>query len=153
MKSGHSIVIAVTQHRRTPPIPELHAESLLSPRAAILSGILHRCWCYDPTERATAYEVTGLVSFLARADDRLLICFEDGIRWTSFISHPTSFTVQHVSYYGVYFIKPVVNSDLYLHTWGKSGDAGSTLRLGTAKNEVYQTLSERRLADPSGSVA
>jgi hypothetical protein len=86
LRSGHAVSIAVTQHRRTPAVTELYAEALLSPKASILHGILHRCWRYDPTERAKAHEVAGMVSsstcIASNSTVILLMRFKDGIPWT-----------------------------------------------------------------------
>jgi hypothetical protein len=57
---GPSMIMAVVQDRRTPRVPELLAEPT-SPRAVLMYGVLHRCWRYDPMERATAKEVAALV--------------------------------------------------------------------------------------------
>jgi hypothetical protein len=60
IQSGLAMIMAVAQDRRTPRVPELLAEPT-SPRASIMHGALHRCWRYDPKERATAKEVAALV--------------------------------------------------------------------------------------------
>jgi hypothetical protein len=85
LKSGHAIMMAVTQEKRTPRVPELQTEPI-SPRATLMLGILHRCWRYDPDERATADEVLVSVrssnSKYLSAGMHLPNRFADGYPWT-----------------------------------------------------------------------
>jgi hypothetical protein len=56
-----TVILEVAHNRRTPKVPELQTEPV-SPRASIMFGILHWCWQHDPSERAKAHEIAGLVS-------------------------------------------------------------------------------------------
>lgn len=61
LESDISVLTAVVQKESTPRIDDLLSEPL-SPRSVIMVGVLHRCWQYDPKERATVVEVEALVN-------------------------------------------------------------------------------------------
>jgi hypothetical protein len=77
---GPAMIIAVVQDHRTPEVPELLATPT-SPRAVIMYGVLHRCWRYDPKERATAREVKTLVSWRSHRFTQSLISVADADTW------------------------------------------------------------------------
>ncbi|KAG8721745.1 hypothetical protein FRC08_010626 [Ceratobasidium sp. 394] len=58
--TGGAIILAVTRDKRTPDLSELEKKPV-SPRSYIMIGILHRCWRFNPRERATADDVVGLL--------------------------------------------------------------------------------------------
>jgi hypothetical protein len=64
--------MAVAQDRRTPPVGELLKEPL-SPRAVMMVDILHRCWRYDPKERATATVIALEVNLFNQTSFQSLI--------------------------------------------------------------------------------
>ncbi|KAG9120791.1 hypothetical protein FRC07_003574 [Ceratobasidium sp. 392] len=55
-----SVSHAVVYEKQTPDVAFL-AKDPVSPRSNLMIGILHRCWRYNPQERATADEIVGLV--------------------------------------------------------------------------------------------
>jgi hypothetical protein len=61
IQNGFSLIMAVVQDRRTPHARELLAEPQ-SPRAAMMFGVLHRCWRYDPKERVSATWIATVVN-------------------------------------------------------------------------------------------
>ncbi|QRV91868.1 Tyrosine kinase specific for activated [Ceratobasidium sp. AG-Ba] len=63
IKSGHSIIWAVRQERRTPQVPELEHNSA-SGQDMILLGVLKWCWKYNPAERPTARQVAYMLQGL-----------------------------------------------------------------------------------------
>lgn len=63
IQSGHSIIWAVRQERRTPQVPELEHNSA-SGQDMILLGVLKWCWEYNPAERPTARQVAYMLQGL-----------------------------------------------------------------------------------------
>ncbi|QRV77067.1 Tyrosine kinase specific for activated [Ceratobasidium sp. AG-Ba] len=63
IQSGHSVMWAVRQERRTPRVSELELETA-SGRDMLLLTVMKWCWKYDPAERPTARQVVQMLEVL-----------------------------------------------------------------------------------------
>ncbi|KAG8729641.1 hypothetical protein FRC10_003537, partial [Ceratobasidium sp. 414] len=63
IQAGHMVILAIVNERLTPQVPELQTEPV-SPRSAIMLGVLRWCWEYEPNQRPTAKQVASVVSLL-----------------------------------------------------------------------------------------